>query len=579
VSITATRLSDRTRSASAAALAAVFAFRLWYGLSMPFWSEDERQVYLIGLRSFARGEWPSFGADVVWSGGQLPGALQAMLVRWPLAIWRAPEAPFVLLNLLSFAALLGFAWFLGRRFPDVPRWLIAGLVLTCPWTLNFSTHVINTSYVLPGAIVFFVGFFEAAPAFRRGIVPLGAACACMGFGLLWVMQIHMSWVVLPVYVLAAFAFHAPFFSTREEKRRPAWFVVTAFLAGAAVPLILLWPTLTRYGPVALGLTGNVAFQPQSPLGLITTAARVLSFSSFELLRFLGLTRADRVLAIWRHLWIAPFLLVVLIAGVAQPIWMVVTAFRKPTRGAGFSDDWRNLRLLVAGTVLLIYASYFLSIRGQQAHAFYLVFPISATFAVACWQVAAGAAPWGRRRLWERVAAGVFIANLVVHAGLAIDRWPRQSLYADRALVSAAIADRNDRYLGDRRDTMFANEDHRPRAVDRAGNPDAYLAASATDDLHVEQISWTPAGDYASGFAVTIAHRGALSAWVDLRYVSAYLDASGRTVETHEGVIKRIIQPGETRTFDVSDGNVPDEATVVRVSLTSAEHVIPVHRPR
>jgi hypothetical protein len=31
-------------------LLAAFAFRLFYGLSMPFWLEDERQVYLIGLR-------------------------------------------------------------------------------------------------------------------------------------------------------------------------------------------------------------------------------------------------------------------------------------------------------------------------------------------------------------------------------------------------------------------------------------------------------------------------------------------------------------------------------------------------
>ena len=44
---------------------------------MPFWFEDERQVYLIGLQSFARGEWPYFGADVVWTGGQVPGALLA----------------------------------------------------------------------------------------------------------------------------------------------------------------------------------------------------------------------------------------------------------------------------------------------------------------------------------------------------------------------------------------------------------------------------------------------------------------------------------------------------------------------
>src|SRR5688500_10819049 len=116
-----------------ALLVLAFAFRLMYGLSSPFWFEDERQVYLIGLRSFTRGEWPFFGADVVWNGSQLPGALQAMLVRWPLEIWPAPEAPFVLLNLISFAALGFFAWYLSRRFPDVPRWLVVGLLFTCPW--------------------------------------------------------------------------------------------------------------------------------------------------------------------------------------------------------------------------------------------------------------------------------------------------------------------------------------------------------------------------------------------------------------------------------------------------------------
>jgi hypothetical protein len=158
-----------------ALLVAAFAGRLLYGLSMPFWSEDERQVYLIGLRSFARGEWPYFGADVVWTGGQLPGALQALLIRWPLAIWHAPEAPFVFLGVISFATLSLLAWYLCRRLPDVPRWLIWGGLLTLPWTVNFSAHVINTSYVLPGAILFFVGFFEGTPGLSHRIVPFTLA--------------------------------------------------------------------------------------------------------------------------------------------------------------------------------------------------------------------------------------------------------------------------------------------------------------------------------------------------------------------------------------------------------------------
>src|SRR6476660_7462334 len=99
-------------------LLSAFAFRLFYGLSMPFWFEDERQVYLIGLRSFARGLWPYFGADVVWTGGQLPGALQGMLIRWPLSVWPVPEAPVVLLNLLSWSTLAFFACYLCRRLPD-----------------------------------------------------------------------------------------------------------------------------------------------------------------------------------------------------------------------------------------------------------------------------------------------------------------------------------------------------------------------------------------------------------------------------------------------------------------------------
>ena len=161
-----------TWSAIVAFLVLAFAFRVRYGLSSPFWFEDERQVYLIGLRSFVRGEWPFFGADVVWTGGQLPGALQAMLIRWPLSVWSAPEAPFVFLNILSFAALSFFAWYLSRRLPSVPRWLIWAVLLTCPWTMNFSTHIVNTSYILPGAVMFFVGFFEGMPALRLASGPI-----------------------------------------------------------------------------------------------------------------------------------------------------------------------------------------------------------------------------------------------------------------------------------------------------------------------------------------------------------------------------------------------------------------------
>ena len=119
-----------------AALAVLFAFRLLFGLSREFFFEDETQIYLMGLRYHATGAWPYFGPDVVWTKSEIPGALQALLVGVPLNIVPVPEAPYVLLNLLSMAALAAFAWYITRRLPRLPRWLVWGWLMTLPWTLR-----------------------------------------------------------------------------------------------------------------------------------------------------------------------------------------------------------------------------------------------------------------------------------------------------------------------------------------------------------------------------------------------------------------------------------------------------------
>jgi hypothetical protein len=546
---------------------------------MPFWSEDERQVYLIGLRSFARGEWPYFGADVVWTGGQLPGALQALLIRWPLAIWHAPEAPFVFLGALSFATLSLFAWYLGRRLPDVPRWLIWGGLLTLPWTLNFSAHVINTSYVLPGAILFFVGFFEGMPALSRRIVPFGLAWGLMGAGLLFVLQIHMSWVLLPPYVLVA-ALGVVFGRADQlpqSRGRSIVLGVAGFAIGAAATGACLMPTIWRYG-LGAGDSAVLHFSPQNPLGIVTTAARILSFASFETNRFLGMSTAERLLLLFRMPWLLPFVAVVATAGLVQPLWMAVTAVR---RDPGGGADWTRVRLLLAGTIALVYFDYFFSVRGPQAHAFYVVFPVAALFASSCWQVAAraasgqddGAGRAGRR--WERVAGVVMICGLVMHAGLAIDRWSSVSLYAHRDLVTAAIDRRNDRLLGDRRDTRIETPDRAPRPIDRVPDSDAYLAARPENDLQVVTSTWRRAAFDVSVFSVTVTHHGRAAAWIDLRYETVYTGAGGQVIATRQGVLKQILEPGETRTWtEVADDFVPAGSGDATITITGAERAIP-----
>src|SRR5262249_42627285 len=186
----------RTWPLFVAALVALFAFRLWFGLSREFFFEDETQIFLIGFRYFATGEWPYFGPDVVWTKSEIPGALQGVLVGLPLRVAPYPESPYVLLALLSFGALCAFAWYVGEHRPSAPRWLVWGWLLTIPWTIQFSGHLINTSYILPASLVFFLGFFESLPMLRLGRIPVPIAHAMMGAALAWLMQIHMSWPLL-----------------------------------------------------------------------------------------------------------------------------------------------------------------------------------------------------------------------------------------------------------------------------------------------------------------------------------------------------------------------------------------------
>src|SRR4051812_31748034 len=92
-------------------LVAAFLLRLAYGLSSELFGPDESQIFLIGLQYFTTGSWPYFGPDVVYTHTQLPGALQGLLIGGPMFLAPFPEAPYVVLNVLSFSALCFFAWY------------------------------------------------------------------------------------------------------------------------------------------------------------------------------------------------------------------------------------------------------------------------------------------------------------------------------------------------------------------------------------------------------------------------------------------------------------------------------------
>lgn len=418
----------------------VFLFRLGFGLSSEFWSADELQTYLIGLKFFSSGAWPYFGPDVAYQ-IQVPGALQGLVVGLPLYILPLVEAPFIVLNALSFGSLCLLAWYCVKRLPEIPAWLIWTWLMTAPWTLNFSTHIVNPSYVLPGSILFFIGALELCPLTSKGLIRPHWAGLMMGLALSWVMQFHLSWVLLVPYTLVAFCFQY----TSGDRAR-LWRSVTWFAGGAALTGLFLLPTYIKYGfsHGAGGTNQTIALNAGNIRKVLSPAEgilpRFLSLASFEIPRFIGNNSANRWIFLKEEWWLAPVTLFLVVIGILQPIAMIVLWFTKrPSQ-----KDWAAIKWLALGSVLLLCVSFLFSIKSPASHTFYVLFPIAMIYSLYCWS------RYLRKRAWQKFAAICLAGGVVFHAGLAAHNFSRHSLYVDRNVPQTAIRSKDPGVLGQRR---------------------------------------------------------------------------------------------------------------------------------
>jgi hypothetical protein len=538
-------------------LAACFLFRLFFGLSREFFFEDQTQIFLLGFRYYATDAWPFFGPDVVWTRSEIPGALQALLVGLPLRVVAIPESPFVLLNLLSFGATCALAWYACAQLPQAPRWLIWGWFLTMPWTIEFSAHMINTSYILAPAIVFFIGFFEAAPAFSLRRLPPAAAFALMGLAMTWLLQIHMSWPLLIPFAAGVWI------SRRADGGRALAVDAAAFVAGALIPGALLLPTLVRFGLHAGsgGVLRNLHPHWVSPWIIVTTLARFLSFASLEISRFIATDGAKRLEFFGRHPWLLPLAIVVGIVGVVQPIWMLIDACR-PMRqwpAAMPRPKWAALRRLVAASVLLVYASYWVVMEPPQAHAFYVLAPIAFLFAAFWWTFVDS--PRARQ-----IAAGVLVINVAFHAGLAWAQAPEVSLYKNREVVATAVRLKAPEMFAHRRDFAIGGG---PIALSDPSRP-----YDPTRDFQIVASAYRPGPQGSLHWTITVHNRSAVVAYRDPLYVSTYLDEHDVIVDQRHERLKDIFQPGDTRTIELNDGFAGPAFTKARLQIVAAEALLP-----
>jgi len=412
-----------------------FPFRFLYGITSEFWFEDELQIYLIGLKFYASGEWPFFGPDIVYTSSQIPGALQGLLVGLPFYIFPIPEAPYILLNILSFLSLFLLGYYIKKyHCINIPEWFLWSWIFIAPWIMNLSTHIINPSYVLPAAILFFISFFEIIPTTQKKMIKKPLSFFLLGFSTLWIFQLHMSVVLLFPFIAMAF-----YFIIKNEKRKKISSVIFFFLVGCLIGALTLIPTFMEYGLFYGNSSSNIVFNKNNLKEIFTVFIRILSFASFEVSRFLGSNTTERLHFATTYYWSIPFIIIVSLVGIAQICWMIIAGFKKSK-----NICWKTIKIVLLISIILTYFSFFFSVKGPSSHTYYLLLPLVMIYSFYCWEHI-------MKIKWIKKIAVIFLfSSTIFHVAVGINNFKKKSLYINREKVVNAIKLKEYNILGERR---------------------------------------------------------------------------------------------------------------------------------
>jgi len=431
-------LSDRTKFILLFLF--LLIFRILFGLSQPFYSPDELQTYLIGLKAYTNQLWPYFGPDlIVTETGfytQIPGALEGLLVGGPFYLLPIPEAPFIFLNLLSLSALALLSRYISKRVKEISFFFIFPWLALLPWNLHESANIINPSWLLFGSVFFFIGFLEAIPETSLGYWPPFTAFAAMGFGLFWNIQFHYSWVLLPPFIAMAYAWRIGRRVVRSFSE------IAGLILGSLISGAFLIPTLVVYGvhQASTGMGLAVSFNWDNFKAIYLVLPRFFSLVSYELPRFLGPGTHERIEAVENFpIMFLPAVFLCLV-GWIQPVFLLVMGFMKDPK----HKDWKAIYILTGIALLLVWASFWFTSKPPQAHMYYILLPLISVYSFYI---------WGRLALnkrWRIFGIICLAASFWFEASFIAWQMPFSSLYTNRAKVANAIDHKDYTLLGERR---------------------------------------------------------------------------------------------------------------------------------
>ena len=458
----------------------VFLLRCLYGTTI-FSGEDAFQVYLIGLKWYTTGVFPYWGPDVVYTVSQIPGSLQGILVGGPFFVIPIPEAPFLLLNLLSLIAICYLGWYFKKRIPNTPDWLLLTWLFFAPWTLGYSAHIENPSYLLFASVLFFIAIWETFPMYSERLIPTKWSFFSLGFALFWVMQLHLSWVLMVPFIAGAFVFEY----TREKSIKTEFLY---FVIGALVSASTLIPFWMEFGMGEYGGTEqNIRLNLENILKLPNIAARVISYSCGETVHFIGSNHEERLAFLKTHLWAAAFVVVFTLLGLLQFVWQTISLFQKRSL-----PEWPKVKMLFIAGIALVYLAYLFSDQPPKPHAMYLMLPLSLWYSLYCFQ------HWFRSRIFNIIAIVFVVSGIIFQVALACKNSVKYGLKLKREQVIRAMERKDYTYLGLRRMSLFDES----KCIDVWNNSDSthYYTGFEYPNLRYKPQNITPNEHYRGNFA-------------------------------------------------------------------------------
>ncbi len=414
----------------------VLGFRLYFSLFKDIWSDDERQIYLSGVKFFTSKKLPALGPDVVHTGEQIAGSLQAFLVGIPFFAMDHPFSPVLLLNILSLLGLSLLLWWLKFWLKNTSAVVMGIFLATLPWTLHISTHIYNPSYLLFPSCVFFVAFFESIPSLSTRRLSPAVKVFFLSFAVFFCMQIHLSWVLLiPFYLIAVL--------WNLKKIRVRTFLFSTGL-GASIPGIFLIPAINQFGLSATFkplLSNSSALNFANLLNPFELLARFISLGCYELTRFLGDRGDERLYFLLHHplITLPAFLLVAV--GIFQVGWFILQVYNYGQSRKKFE---RDLTRLFIGCFLITWAAFWFSTRPPTTRNYYILAPVVFSLLIIYldrWAVS------DRRKI--AFTALVFI-HIFYQAGSIFYAQTPDSFLARKEILSHSLHTQNYLLIGERR---------------------------------------------------------------------------------------------------------------------------------